>query len=298
MKKRMIRHLAVFGPAVLSAAAALACGPMSAQAQIAYTTPGLPYTENFDTLTTNSVAHVTLGNNGQIPNLLGWYSKVDSSRSPIYFADNGNSNTGALYSYGAAGSTNRALGSLAAASVSSSPLYVTFGARIVNSTGSTLTSADISFDQEQWRYGGNGNADVTGFYYKIFNAGKGNLGADTYAGIGPIGSTGTVVDPTWTSFSPFNLVAGTGSVTAGGTAPISTTTKSGTLSNLNLANGQELWIRWLDPNDLGADSGMAVDNFSFNGHTSAVAATPAPSALLPLALGVPMIAFRLRRRRK
>src|SRR5438045_882799 len=75
--------------------------------------------------------------------------------------------SGAVYSYGAVNSTDRALGSLASGSVS--PMY---GAVFVNNTANTYTAFTVSFTGEQWRRG-TGAANAATFSYAV---GAANIG--------------------------------------------------------------------------------------------------------------------------
>src|SRR5438132_998920 len=109
------------------------------------TTLGVPLTENFDTLASTGTG-VTWTDNSTIP---GWYST-----RATYNSGTGSSNTGALYSFGAAGTnpiTDRALGSVA----SGTTLTIYQAVKLTNNTGTTITSLAISYVGEQWRNGGN-----------------------------------------------------------------------------------------------------------------------------------------------
>src|SRR5205085_3649664 len=108
------------------------------------TTLGSPLTENFDTLASTGT-NIAWADNVTIP---GWYS----SRT-TYNSGTGSSNTGALYSFGVAGTnpvTDRALGSVGSGSTGT----VYWGVRLINNTGATITSLDVSYIGEQWRSGG------------------------------------------------------------------------------------------------------------------------------------------------
>src|SRR5262245_8597233 len=122
---------------------------------------GVPLTENFDTLASTGTG-ITWTDNSTIP---GWYSTRTT-----YNSGTGSSNTGALYSFGVAGTnpvTDRALGSVA----SSGTGTVFQAARLTNNTGATITSLDISYVGEQWRNGGNATAHVLTFQYQVADAG-------------------------------------------------------------------------------------------------------------------------------
>src|ERR1041384_4772735 len=113
---------------------------------VSLTTMGSAYTQNFDTL--SNVAGSTT-NNLTIP---GWFMTEGGGGArdnEQYAVDTGSSTTGDTYSYGAAGSTERALGHLR-----SGTLIPLFGAKFTNNTGATVTSLDVSYTGEQWRFGG------------------------------------------------------------------------------------------------------------------------------------------------
>src|SRR6266404_2261361 len=127
---------------------------------------GVPLTENFNTLASTGTG-LTWTDNSTIP---GWYS----SRA-TYNSGTGSSNTGALYSFGVAGTgllTDRALGSVG----SSGTGTVYWGVKLTNNTGATITSLDVSYIGEQWRNGGATSpavsvAQTVDFQYQIANAG-------------------------------------------------------------------------------------------------------------------------------
>ena len=108
---------------------AAALAPTLAAAQcVSLTTLGSAYTQDFDTL--SNVAGSTT-NNLSIP---GWFlteSGGGARDNEQYAVDTGASNTGDTYSYGAAGSTERALGQLR-----SGTLLPLFGACFTNDCSS------------------------------------------------------------------------------------------------------------------------------------------------------------------
>src|SRR6476646_7036706 len=122
---------------------------------------GVPLTENFDTLASTGTG-ITWTDNSTIP---GWYSTRTT-----YNSGTGSSNTGALYSFGVAGTNpaaDRALGSVASGGTGT----VYQAARLTNNTGATIASLDISYVGEQWRNGGNATAHTLTFQYQVANAG-------------------------------------------------------------------------------------------------------------------------------
>jgi len=121
----------------------LAFAALPASAQVALTTLGTAYTQNFDTLPASGTA--VWANNTTLP---GWYHARTGSGSNLV-ADTGASNAGNLYSYGASGNTDRALGSVGSGNAAVGSLF--WGLRLKNTTGSTITALAIAYTGEQWR---------------------------------------------------------------------------------------------------------------------------------------------------
>lgn len=201
---------------------------------------GVALTESFDTLATTGT-NIAWTDNSTIP---GWWST-----RVAYNSGTGSSNTGALYSFGIAGTnpvTDRALGSIGSGSTGT--IYQ--AARLTNNTGETITSLDISYVGEQWRNGGNATAHTLTFQYQIADAGV-VTGANTPA-------TG------WTDVSQLSFtgpVTGTTAATLDGNALANRIPRAATLT-VTVGNGQEIWLRWQDPDDSGSDHGLAIDDFS------------------------------------
>lgn len=220
---------------------------------------GVALTENFDALASTGTG-IAWTDNSTIP---GWYST-----RATYNSGTGSSNTGALYSFGVAGTnpvSDRALGSVA----SGSTLTVYQAARLTNSTGATITSLDISYVGEQWRNGGNTTAHTLTFQYQVANAGA-VTGANTP-------SSG------WTTFSPLSFTGPVATATAvalDGNAAANRTALAATLS-VTVNPGQEIWLRWQDPDDAGSDHGLAIDDFSVIANGSPADTAPAVSSTTP-----------------
>ncbi len=209
--------------------------PAAAQC-ISLTTLGSAYTQNFDTLS-NTAGSTT--NNLTIP---GWFmteSGGGARDNEQYAVDTGGSTTGDTYSYGAAASTERALGQLR-----SGTLIPLFGACFTNNTGSTITNLAIAYNGEEWRLGTAGRTDQMNFEYSL--------------------NATDLVTGTWTNVAALNFVTpDTATVGAkNGNAAADRTAISSTISSLGIANGATFWIRWNDTDATGADDGLAVDDFS------------------------------------
>jgi hypothetical protein len=217
------------------ALAILTAGP--AAAQVSIPSYGTPVGQNFNTL-------ATAGNSGVVPP--GWaFAEAGTNANTMYTAGNGSSNAGDSYSFGAVGSSERALGTVLSGNQS-----LAIGGSFVNNTGGAIASLAISFVGEQWRLGTQGRADRIDFQY--------SLDATSL-------TTGTWTDVNTLDFSTPNMVAATGAID--GNAVGNYTSVSGTITGLSIANGATVWIRWNDFNAQGSDDGLAVDDLSVTGQS-------------------------------
>lgn len=202
---------------------------------VSLTALGTPVTENFDTLATAGTTNTTLPT--------GWYITEQGGGArdnEQYGADTGGSNTGDIYSYGAAASTDRALGALR-----SGTLIPFYGAQITNNTGSTISSLDISYTGEEWRLGTAARTDRIDFQIST-NA------TDL--------TTGTYTDVDALDFTTPNTVLPLGA--KDGNAAGNRTAITSSIMGLSIPNGATFFIRWTDLDASGADDGLSVDDFS------------------------------------
>jgi len=212
-------------------------GSLTAGAQcVSLTTLGSAYTQNFDTLSN------TAGSTTNNLTITGWFlteSGGGARDNEQYAVDTGASTTGDMYSYGAAGSTERALGQLR-----SGTLIPLFGSCYTNNTGSTITNLAVAYNGEEWRLGTTGRTDQMNFEYST--------------------NATDLVTGTWTNVAALNFVTpDTGVVGAkDGNSAADRTALSTTVSSLSIANGATFWIRWNDTDAAGPDDGLAVDDFS------------------------------------
>lgn len=227
--------------------------------KVSYSTAGSTILQNFDSLNTTSVTvsatpYQLSSISANAANLNGWYiSKVTGSITALNFGT-GSATTGGPYSFGAAGSKERCLGALAVnASVPR------FGVLLLNNTGSTLTSFNLSYAMEQWRIGGAGTKDTLTIEYKI--------GADSISDL----SGFTLLGKT-TSM----LTTPTGSLN--GNLSANRTVVTNSASSITWPNNSVLAIRWNDVNISGNDDGLGIDDWSFTANT----APPLPSVSLAL----------------
>lgn len=248
----------------LAAVAAIAATP--AQAAFVLVTPD--YFQDFD----------TLANSGSSNLLPGGFEIAESGTSALnnglYTAGTGSSNAGDTYSFGAAGSTDRALGGLR-----SGTLIPLFGIQFVNGLNRTITAFNISFTGEQYRLGTLGRADRLAFEYST-NATS--LTSGTYLPL-------TALD--------FSSPTTTGTVGAlNGNAAANQSLRVGTISGLELLAGQSIFLRFLDIDVTGADDGLGVDNFRAEAVT--LAAVPEPATWTMMIAGFGFVGGALRRRKR
>jgi hypothetical protein len=122
---------------------------------ISITDPGVPYSQDFNSLASSGTGHSTLP--------VGWFIyETGPNADGLYRAGTGSSNIGDTYSFGEANSTDRALGGLR-----SSSLVPTFGAQFVNASSQVITAMTISYWGEQWRLGYEDRVDRLLFSYSL-----------------------------------------------------------------------------------------------------------------------------------
>lgn len=238
------------------AAGLLAAVLLSATAHAQVSLTGGIYTQDFDALA--NAAGST--NNSMLPS--GWMLSETGGGSrdnEQYAVDTGASNTGDTYSYGAAGSSERALGS-----IRSGTLISTFGVCFTNSTGAALSTLEVAYTGEMWRLGALGRFDRLDVQYSL--------------------DATSLTTGTWTDVDGLDFTTPP-AVTTGardGNAAEHRTTLNESITGLSIANGAGFCLRWIDADATGADDGLAVDDFSL----TVPAGTPSLSiADLPVAEG-------------
>lgn len=209
----------------------LSLGFTPVQAQLSITS-GAPVLQDFDTLAASGSTNTTLP--------AGWFLSEPGSNGQ-YVASNGSGSglSGSVYSFGATGSADRALGSIASGTTAPS-----IGAQLRNDTGALLSSLRVAFTMEQWRLGTPGAADRLTFAYST--------------------DATSLTTGTWTAVSALDAIAvvtaGTAESALDGNAAANRSAVSFDIDGMNVAANATLWIRWSDVNDASVDDGIAIDD--------------------------------------
>jgi len=243
---------------------------LSAQATVSVNSAAFTYSQSFDTLAASGTTNAWANDS----TLAGWSLFNGATALTNYRASTGSDNAGAAYSFGASGSQERALGSIASGSVANPTLAVAF----TNNSGLALNSFTLGYDGEQWRNGGNASQAA---HKLTVQYGFGS----SFAAVTTWTTAGTGFDFT----SP--VTAATGGAVVGNTAGLAAGL-GGTIA-ADWAAGSTLWIRWNDVNDVGNDHGLAIDNMTL----SVTAAVPEPGSFAMLLAGLGAVGFVARRRR-
>jgi hypothetical protein len=204
-------------------------------AQLCAQLSGVNFSQNFNTLATSG------SNNTSLPSEFK-FVEAGTSGNLTYAANNGSSTSGDTYSFGATGSSDRALGELTTSTVQS-----TIGACFVNNTNHPFTSFIIGYTGEEWRLGvADGTLDRLDFQYSTSAT---SLSSGNYLNVDDLDFT-----------TKENSVAGAkdGNAAANRTvfAALAITPAA------PIQPEQTFYIRWLPSNISGANDGLAIDDFS------------------------------------
>ncbi|HYD22112.1 MAG TPA: SprB repeat-containing protein, partial [Flavipsychrobacter sp.] len=219
---------------------AIVCG-VFAKAQVPINNSNFLYGQTFNILQTQTNVSYPM-------NIANWQIFEFGTNQFVnnqYRGGNGSDANGEIYSFGqTTSSLDRSLGSLATGSPNS--LEAHYGVSFVNNTGSTITTFNIGFRQEQWRVGdANPLPDTVRVYYSTNATSIGDLGA------------------TWTEISPLMMTSYASDSTSSGSV------LNGNLQNVNkfavvgmtLPNGGIVRVKFVDRNNPGEDDGLSIDNF-------------------------------------
>ncbi len=196
------------------------------------------YTQNFDSLASSGTGHSWV-NNSTIP---GWYL----SRT-TYNAGTGADSAVSAYSFGSAGSTDRALGSVAGATTPAGAIG--YGITFYNDTARAYPGFDVLFTGEQWRRTGNNDPQRLQFGYKI---GSSLMISPLDAGFSSVASLDFVTP-----------ITGTPALALDGNLPANIEELAAALTfSQSLDPGEYIMFTWVDVGDPNADHGLAIDNLS------------------------------------
>lgn len=245
----------------------------SAYGQVSLTTIGTAYTENFSALTCSATngGTVTWTNNS---NLTGWYAAHSGTFNLMtQLSGSTRSNTGRLYAIIDAG--DKSLGSRASGGTGT----VTFGVRLQNNTGTTITSLNVSYYGEQWSIAENGaNFNTLAFHYQT-GATLTSTTAGTWTPYGALD-----FDQIWGSSNSAAL----GGTACGGSSNQCLSLNGNTATNrvlitacidVTIPAGQEIMLRWQDVDDSANDHHLQIDDVSITPFTDDC------STVLPLTWG-------------
>lgn len=223
------------------------------------------YTQNFDSMGTNTITNIISGTTGVqtsfgdavSTNLNGWYAAkiAGSAGATGLVAGDGSSSSGALYNLGStnAGITNlnRSLGAQASGSITAG-----FGALIVNDTGETLNSVWINLTGKFWRGSDNQNTLTFG-YGKVGGTNASAVNFITASnGVSPLASANIV------------RAGGNPNTALDGNNPTNQVLISNVAIPIQLAPGETMFIRWRDVDDTGNDAALAIDDLNLTASTN------------------------------
>ena len=246
-----------------------------AHAALNVSSAAFSYSQNFNSLALAGSANAWADDS----TLAGW-SLINSAGAsvPTYATDN-TTNTGAFRSFGDTGSSERALGGVASGgayfgSPASGAVAGWMAVAFTNGTGAALNGFGVGYNGEQWRNGGNTNAQTMVLEYG-YGASFGAVTTWTAPG-GSFDFTSPVIGSTAAAVvgNGAGLVVGLGGSVA-----------------TQWAAGDTLWLRFAERNDVGNDHGLGLDDLSFS-----VSAVPEPGALALMFAGLAAVGFVARRR--
>lgn len=249
--------------AVVACAAAVRC---ELHAQVTITALNVATTENFNSIGTSSTASLPSGwrMTAAGDSSVSWGDATNVTTLTAA-ASSGSPTAGGRYNWGQS-ATDRSIGFMTSSGYASPNSIL---ADVRNSTAFTIDSVTLSFDYERYRI--NSAAASVAFQYS---------------------TDGT----NWTSATAGDSGAfSTNASSYGFTTPVSTTSRTVTLTSLNLASGSDVYFRW-NFNTTGANSqGIGLDNFSITASTSAI---PEPSTYAAIVGAVALGFVAVRRRRR
>jgi hypothetical protein len=212
-------------------------------------------TQNFNTLPSTNGA----SDNATFVSALPGWAFVNSNT--VRQVGTGSSNTGAIYSFGAASDPERALGGVASGGTNSQA----WGVCITNATTAPYEQITVEYMGEQWRNGGNTTAHALTVSITTSSTFAADLATNLLATSGSDLAAGWVDVPSLTFTGP--IATSTGGA-LDGNADANNTLVSSELVALEVPASGVLCIRWLDANDSGNDHGLAIDDLVIDAMTT------------------------------
>jgi hypothetical protein len=184
------------------------------------------YSQSFDTLVVSGTASAWVNNS----TLTGWYA-TDSNINYL--------NGPGLFSSGTAGERSMGINTNSQLGVAAGNRTNSIGLRFINGTSSIISIVSVAFDGEQWARGANSpQIDYSLFFsYQIFVGGSGNIST----------SSGWTFIPTLTFTAP-NATLTTSALLDGDDPTNRTSNINGFINGIELAQGDEVWLRWTTMN--------------------------------------------------
>ncbi len=240
--------------ATIAAFVVMILAPTYNWAQINMTTTS-SNTQNFNTLA-NTGTGITWTNNSTIAN---WYSQRTGTGT-TYSADAGTSSAGGLYSFGTGTNTDRALGTLGSGNAAAGSFA--HGVLLRNTSGSAITSMQITYTLEQWRVNNNSTPNTITVWYQTSSS--------VISSLNPNSNASWVQVTAASLSSPINN--GTTASLDGNAAANRVTATNVTIPGLNLANNDYIMIKFEDPDHGGNDHSLGIDDVTI----AWTAGTPPP----------------------
>jgi hypothetical protein len=224
------------------------------------------HSQNFDALISTGKGKWI--SNSTIP---GWYSQRTGNGDTIT-ASTGSGNTGILASFGATGTTERALGTIGSGNAAIGNMA--HGVQLRNTSGNTITDIKVSYTLEQWRCGGPTSlSQLIHGYYKTSATPIDTLHPPDTSYSTTLINNNAVYG--WTQIPGLTLGSLINATTAAALDGNLPANRVGVvdiaLPGLSLANNQYIMIKWDDSNHVGSDHGLALDDVTITWTVSSVA---------------------------
>jgi fibronectin-binding autotransporter adhesin len=246
-------------PVIVAAAAAvagLAASQVRGQSVVDYTSS--PITQSFTGMSNTPTNFPTSGSvdlsnpDWGSSSMTGWYYQGASKDVYEVETSGGSASTGGLYSYGPSGGVETALGMQDTTTTGDETLAV----ELINTSGATLNSFTVTFDEAVYHYGDSSGASQTvNFEYDVTSApATSTIATSNLNNVGALDYTASNPNPD--SFSS------TGQYENGVDPAMKNATVYGTGGALGWAPNDALWLEWITtaPTQL---PGIGLSSFNF-----------------------------------